>query len=523
MKKILILIYLLSSFVYCHAELAITLNVEKPGSLSTMIASSKENQITSLTLTGNLNGSDILYIRQMAGAGYKGTISSSKCALEYLDMSNASIVSGGSYYAFEHTNATIGYTDKQYYTEDNTVTPFMFDDCYKLKTLLLPNTVTKICKDAFWDSSLASITLPRNLETISCIIPSFYLSEIKISENNEYFKIIEGVLYSKDMKTLYRCPINYSKSTFSIPEGVEYINASAFYNCKNIKDFEYPTTLKSFGYQSLAWMNLEKFILFPNVEYSTLGYYSSINEVEIKDGFTSFDASSILGRGNYGSASEIKVSSVVIYSQTPPTITPFGKEILKGSLYVPKGTYSAYYIAYGWGDFSHIYEMETGDKEYKCAKPTITYSNGKLSFYCETDDVLFSSTITDSDISSYRSNEIQLGVTYNVNVYATKVGYEKSDVATATLCWIYVPPQTEGISNDIVQVKAKAILLQSINGKIIVSGMDDGTKVYAYEINGQQVGFASSSNGQACLTTNLKPGSIAIIKIGAKSLKVTVR
>lgn len=523
MKRILFLVYLLSSLLYCHAELEITLNIETPGSLSSMIASSKKSQITSLTLTGKLNGSDISYIREMAGAGYKGILSSSECALEYLDISNASIVSGGSYYAFEHTKAT-GYTDKKYYTEDNSITPFMFDDCYKLKTLLLPNTVTKIDTDAFWNSSLVSITLPSCLETFSCIIPSFYLSEIKISESNKHFKVIDGTLYSIDMKTLYRCPVNYSNSTFNIPEGVENIYASAFYYCKNIKYFEYPTTLKSFGRQSLAWMNLEKFILFPSVEYSWLGYYSSINEVEIKDGFSSFDAS-ILGRGR--SETEISVSTVIIHSEVPPTIPDvwhsFGEKVLKGSLYVPKGTYSAYYIAYGWGDFSNIYEMDGGGSNNKCAKPSISYLNGKLSFFCETDGVSFISTITNSDISSYKSNEIQLGVTYNINVYATKTGYDNSDVATATLCWIDVDPKTEGISNSVTQVQAHAVLIQASDGQITITGADNGTEIYAYEINGQQVGATISHNGYANLNTNMRPGSIAIIKIGDRSVKVAIK
>ena len=526
MKKMLFLAYLLSSFVYCYAELAITLNVETPGSLSSMIASSKKSQITHLTISGTINGSDIKYIREMAGAGYKGTISSSKCSLEFLDISSASIVSGGDYYAFEHTLATIGYTDKKYYTESNAITPFMFDDCYKLKTLLLPNTVTIIHANAFWNSNLVSITLPSNLEKFNCVIPSFYLSEIKISDSNKSFKIIDGVLYSSNLKTLYRCPVNYAHSTFCIPEGVENVFASAFYYCNNIKNFEYPSTLKSFGYQALAWLALDKFRFLPYVEYSILGYYSSINVVEIEDGFSTFDASA-LGRGSSGSETEIDVSSVIVHSQPPPTIPDmwhsFGSKVLKGSLYVPKGTYSAYYIAYGWGDFSHIYEIEDDGSDKKCAKPTISYSNGKLTFKCETDGVTYKSTVTDSDISSYSSDEVQLCVTYYINVYATKQGYDNSDVANATLCWIDVEPKTEGISNNMAQVRANAVLIQTDNGQINITGAGNGTKINAYDIDGNQVGSTISHNGYANLNTNIRPGSIAIIKIGDKSMKVVVK
>ena len=279
----------------------------------------------------------------MAGAGYKGTLSSSKCSLEFLDISSASIVSGGDYYA---------YTDKEYYTENNAITPFMFDDCYKLKTLLLPNTVTIIHANAFWDSNLVSITLPSNLEKFNCVIPSFYLSEIKIAETNQYFITVDGLLYSHDMKTLYRCPVNYNNSIFTIPEGVENIYSSAFYNCKNIKEFIFPTTLKSFGPQSLAWMSLDKFVLNPNIKYSSIGSFTNIKEVTMLEGYSTFDAASVFGRGS-GSTSiernEVKVNNLKVYCITPPTIpdvwSSFNRSTLTGNLYVPKGTYSAYYIA----------------------------------------------------------------------------------------------------------------------------------------------------------------------------------
>lgn len=93
----------------------------------------------------------------------------------------------------------------------------------------------KIAENAFFDCSLESITLPENLETFDCVIPSFYLKAINISENNDYFKVIDGVLYSYDMKTLYRCPNNFASSIFSIPEGVENIYKSAFSHAQILK------------------------------------------------------------------------------------------------------------------------------------------------------------------------------------------------------------------------------------------------------------------------------------------------
>ena len=62
-------------------------------------------------------------------------------------------------------------------------------------------------------------------------------------------------------------------------------------------------------------------------------------------------------------------------------------------------------------------------------------------------------SITDTDIKAGSGNEVQLGVTYNISVFAAKAGYDNSETATATLCWIDQQPKTEGITNGIANLK----------------------------------------------------------------------
>ena len=116
---------------------------------------------------------------------------------------------------------------------------------------------------------------------------------------------------------------------------------------------------------------------------------------------------------------------------------------------------------------------------------------------------------------------MQLGVTYNISVYATKAGYDNSDVVTATLCWIDKEPVID--VTDISQVPAQAVLIQSEGGLLTVQGLDDGTEVNVYGVNGTEAGTAVSRNGQAQVNTHLSPGSVAIVKIGEKSVKVVVK
>src|SRR3712207_4931421 len=105
-------------------------NVATAGQLQELIPVNEKFSITELTITGNLNGADILFIREMAGADTYGMPTSGK--LEKLDMSKANIVEGSSTYK------------GSFATKANIVGESMFSGCNKLVTLKLPENVTEI-------------------------------------------------------------------------------------------------------------------------------------------------------------------------------------------------------------------------------------------------------------------------------------------------------------------------------------------------------------------------------------------
>jgi len=198
------------------------------------------------------------------------------------------------------------------------------------------------------------------------------------------------------------------------------------------------------------------------------------------------------------------------------------------TLYVPVGTIEKYKSTEGWKDFLFIEEGSGPNgsdtpSEKQCAKPTISYKNGKLSFNCETDGATCQYSITDDDIKSGSSSEVQLGVTYNISVYATKAGYQDSETATATLCWIDVKPKTEGITDNVANVRAKAVMIQSNGGELNISGADEGTAISVFDASGKMVGSAKASAGTTVISTSLSNGEIGIVKIGDKSVKVLMK
>ena len=103
------------------------------------------------------------------------------------------------------------------------------------------------------------------------------------------------------------------------------------------------------------------------------------------------------------------------------------------------------------------------------------------------------------------------------------MGYENSEVATATLCWIDVEPKTEGIENSIAQVRATPILIHSDNGNLNIQGAMDGVSIGIYTTSGVMVGSDKSSGTSTSIATGLKKGEVAIVKIGDKSIKVVMK
>ena len=82
------------------------------------------------------------------------------------------------------------------------------------------------------------------------------------------------------------------------------------------------------------------------------------------------------------------------------------------------------------------------------------------------------------------------------------------------------------INTDITpaaEFTAMPVLIQSNGGMVTVQGAEDGTLVSIYTSAGMQAGSTVSRNGMATLSTSLQTGSVAIIKIGERTVKVIMR
>lgn len=81
----------------------------------------------------------------------------------------------------------------------------------------------------------------------------------------------------------------------------------------------------------------------------------------------------------------------------------------------------------------------------------------------------------------------------------------------------------EIIANDIEEVDAPSMFIQSNGNVLEITGLEEGQKVAVYNMGGMLVGNSIATNGTVTISTNLNSGEIAVVKIGKKSVKVVVK
>ena len=208
------------------------------GKLSERITNLKYHA-TSLSISGQLNGTDIALLREMIING----------SLKHLDMENAQIVRGGDAYY------------KEYRIEkDNVVGDNFFTHCSRLLSIKIPRAITSIGDDAFLDcSGLTAINIPRSVSSIgkNAFLACRGLTSINIpnsvtSIGNAAFSgcsdlttiNIPNSVKSIKSSTFWGCS---SLTAINIPNSVKSIEIAAFYGCSGLTAINIPNSVTSIG------------------------------------------------------------------------------------------------------------------------------------------------------------------------------------------------------------------------------------------------------------------------------------
>ena len=167
----------------------------------------------------------------------------------------------------------------------------------ELQYAVIPDSVTSIGTMAFYDSGVNQVKLPSRLQYLGASafgqcwdltgidIPDslmkvdtnpfsncISLTEIRVSEHNSGLKAEDGVLFSKDGKTLICYPGTLPYENYAVPYGTVEIGSFAFTNCVLLHNVDIPDTVESIGDYAFNVVDIREITIPPSVVH--IGQYA---------------------------------------------------------------------------------------------------------------------------------------------------------------------------------------------------------------------------------------------------------
>ena len=237
-----------------------------------------------------------------------------------------------------------GKTNASYTIPDGVtlINSYAFYDCTSLKEVTIPNSVTEIEVDAFSGrTSLKEVTIPDSVTEISnnAFDDCTSLTAINVDENNTKYKSVDGVLFSKDMKTLWIYPAGKTNTSYTIPDGVTEIS-------------DYPFS----GRTSLTKVTIPDSVT--KIDRYAFSGCTSLKEVTIPDSVTEIGDSAFRG-------------CTSLTSVTLPDSAEIGTSVFSGctslkEITLPAGVSSIYYYRYIFSDCISLTAINVDENNTDC-------------------------------------------------------------------------------------------------------------------------------------------------------------
>ena len=176
----------------------------------------------------------------------------------------ASVTSLGG--VFNRDKDIISFDEFQYFTSVKVIGQNEFMDCNGLTSIILPNSIESIEREAFYNCRIQEITIPAGVTSISYAGLYGCFSNIYVEPANQYYTSVDGVLFNKDLTTIMCYPRLRNEESYTVPSSVTVIGGCAFYSsslstviipngvtrfetgafryCRQLKSIEIPETVE---------------------------------------------------------------------------------------------------------------------------------------------------------------------------------------------------------------------------------------------------------------------------------------
>ena len=132
------------------------------------------------------------------------------------------------------------------------IADYAFYNCKTIKSINIPSSVRRIGYMAF--STCPSI------------------SSITVDSKNQSYESVDGIVYTKDHKTLVCYPVGSSATSFGIPDSVEIIGEGAFSDCDNLVEIIIPDSVTEIKKAAFAGCEaLESLLIGENSRLALIG------------------------------------------------------------------------------------------------------------------------------------------------------------------------------------------------------------------------------------------------------------